>query len=60
MIIPSIDIQGGQVVQLVGGKDLAIEAGDPAPWADRFRIAGEVIGADPARLTVGGAGGDQF
>ena len=28
MIVPSIDIQGGQAVQLVGGKELAIERGD--------------------------------
>ncbi|TNE91708.1 MAG: histidinol dehydrogenase [Deltaproteobacteria bacterium] len=46
MIVPSIDIQGGQAVQLVGGKDLAIEAGDPLAWADRFGIVGEVAVVD--------------
>ena len=30
MIIPSIDLQGGQAVQLVGGRDRALDAGDPA------------------------------
>ena len=29
MIIPSIDIQGGQAVQLVQGRRLAVEGGDP-------------------------------
>ncbi|MCO4747198.1 MAG: histidinol dehydrogenase [Proteobacteria bacterium] len=46
MIIPSIDIQGGQAVQLVGGKDLAIEAGDPLAWARRFGAVGEVAVVD--------------
>ena len=36
MIIPSIDISGGQAVQLVGGETLAIEAGDPLPILERF------------------------
>lgn len=51
MIIPSIDLQGGQTVQLVGGEDLEIEAGDPIPIAKRFRLAGEiaVIDLDAAR-----------
>ena len=31
MIIPSIDISGGQAVQLLGGETLALEAGDPFP-----------------------------
>ena len=46
MIIPSIDIQGGQAVQLVGGAELAIEAGDPLAWADRFGLVGEVAVVD--------------
>ena len=51
MIIPSIDLQGGQTVQLVGGEDLEIEAGDPIPIARKFRLAGEiaVIDLDAAR-----------
>jgi len=46
MIIPSIDLQGGQAVQLVGGKRLAIEAGDPRPIARRFGRVGEVAVID--------------
>lgn len=46
MIVPAIDIQGGQAVQLVGGKDLAIEAGDPASWAERFGCLGDVAVVD--------------
>ena len=36
MLIPSIDLQGGHVVQLVQGEKLAIEAADPEPWIARF------------------------
>lgn len=36
MLIPSIDLQDGKVVQLVQGERLAIEAPDPAPWIARF------------------------
>jgi phosphoribosylformimino-5-aminoimidazole carboxamide ribotide isomerase len=36
MLIPSIDLQGGHVVQLVQGEKLAIEAPDPEPWITRF------------------------
>ena len=36
MLIPSIDLQGGHVVQLVQGERLAIEAPDPEPWIVRF------------------------
>ncbi len=46
MIIPSIDIRGGETVQLVGGRDLAIAAGSPEPWLERFAIAGEVAIVD--------------
>lgn len=46
MIVPSIDLQGGQAVQLVGGERLAIEAGDPFPIAERFGIAGELAVID--------------
>lgn len=50
MIIPSIDLQGGQTVQLVGGKELKIQAGDPRPIAKKFALAGEtaVIDLDAA------------
>jgi phosphoribosyl-ATP pyrophosphohydrolase len=51
MIVPSIDISGGQAVQLVGGESLAIEAGDPIPLLDRLGLVGEVavIDIDAAR-----------
>lgn len=53
MIVPSIDLQGGQTVQLVGGAEKAIDAGDPLPIAQRFSIAGEiaVIDLDAAMRT---------
>ena len=46
MIIPSIDLMGGQAVQLVGGKEMAIEAGDPRPIAEKFRLAGDIAVID--------------
>ena len=51
MIIPSIDISGGQAVQLLGGETLALEAGDPFPLMERFSVVGEVavIDIDAAR-----------
>jgi phosphoribosylformimino-5-aminoimidazole carboxamide ribotide isomerase len=36
VLIPSIDLQGGRIVQLVQGEKLAIEASDPEPWIARF------------------------
>ena len=36
MLIPSIDLQGGRIVQLVQGERLAIEANDPEPWIAKF------------------------
>jgi phosphoribosylformimino-5-aminoimidazole carboxamide ribotide isomerase len=36
MLIPSIDLQDGHVVQLVQGERLAIEAPDPEPWILKF------------------------
>src|SRR5687768_1171656 len=36
MLIPSIDLQGGRIVQLVQGETLAIEAPDPEPWIQKF------------------------
>lgn len=46
MIIPSIDLMGGRTVQLIGGKEFALEAGDPAPIAERFAVAGEIAVVD--------------
>ncbi len=42
MIIPAIDLMAGQTVQLVGGRETAIEAGDPRPLLERFRLASPV------------------
>ncbi|MBN1770863.1 MAG: phosphoribosyl-ATP diphosphatase [Deltaproteobacteria bacterium] len=51
MIVPSIDLQAGRAVQLVGGERQALDAGDPLPIAERFAVAGElaVIDLDAAR-----------
>jgi phosphoribosyl-ATP pyrophosphohydrolase len=46
MIVPSIDIQDGKAVQLVGGRDRALEAGDPREVARRFSVAGELAVID--------------
>ncbi|MEZ4442806.1 MAG: phosphoribosyl-ATP diphosphatase [Polyangiaceae bacterium] len=46
MIVPSIDVMGGETVQLVGGKEHALSAGDPAPLAARFGRVGEVAVVD--------------
>jgi phosphoribosylformimino-5-aminoimidazole carboxamide ribotide isomerase len=37
MLIPSIDLQGGRIVQLVQGERLAVETGDIDAWIERFR-----------------------
>ncbi len=42
MILPSIDLRGGNAVQLIGGKELALDAGDPFAVAERFAVAGEL------------------
>lgn len=36
MLIPSIDLQDGRIVQLVQGERLALEAPDPELWIARF------------------------
>ena len=37
MLIPSIDLKGGQVVQLVQGERPALATDDIDAWVDRFR-----------------------
>jgi phosphoribosylformimino-5-aminoimidazole carboxamide ribotide isomerase len=37
MLIPSIDLQGGRIVQLIQGEKLAIESDDVDGWIERFR-----------------------
>jgi phosphoribosyl-ATP pyrophosphohydrolase/phosphoribosyl-AMP cyclohydrolase len=46
MIVPSIDLMGGHAVQLVGGKELELDAGDPRPLATTFGRVGEVAVVD--------------
>jgi phosphoribosyl-ATP pyrophosphohydrolase/phosphoribosyl-AMP cyclohydrolase len=46
VIVPSIDLMDGQTVQLVGGKTKVLEAGDPRPIAEKFRLAGEIAVID--------------
>lgn len=46
MIIPSIDLMGGSTVQLVGGREKALDAGGPRPILDQFSLAGEVAVID--------------
>lgn len=46
MIVPSIDLMGGQTVQLVGGREKALDAGDPMPIAQRFARVGEIAVVD--------------
>jgi phosphoribosyl-ATP pyrophosphohydrolase len=46
VIIPSIDIMNGQTVQLVGGRDKALEAGDPMVMAEQLAVAGDLAVID--------------
>jgi phosphoribosyl-ATP pyrophosphohydrolase len=46
MIVPSIDLQGGHAVQLIGGETKALDAGDPRPLARRFGLVGEIAVVD--------------
>lgn len=46
MIIPSIDIVAGRAVQLVGGEEPALDAGDPRVVMDRFCMVAEVAVVD--------------
>jgi len=45
-MVPSIDLMDGRAVQLVGGEERAVDAGDPRPLAERFGRAGEVAVID--------------
>ncbi len=46
MIVPSIDLMNGNAVQLVGGEEMAIDAGDPRPIAEKFGRVGEIAVID--------------
>jgi phosphoribosylformimino-5-aminoimidazole carboxamide ribotide isomerase len=51
MLIPSIDLQGGRIVQLVQGERLAIASTDIDEWVDRFKEFArvQVIDLDAAK-----------
>ncbi|HSA80430.1 MAG TPA: phosphoribosyl-ATP diphosphatase [Geminicoccaceae bacterium] len=46
MIVPSIDLEAGHAVQLIGGADKALDAGDPRPLATRYGRVGEIAVVD--------------
>jgi len=46
MIVPSIDIMDGRAVQLVGGREKVLDAGDPLAVAERFAVVGELAVID--------------
>jgi phosphoribosyl-ATP pyrophosphohydrolase len=46
MIVPSIDLQDGHAVQLVGGETKALDAGDPRPLASQYGLVGEIAVVD--------------
>ena len=58
MIIPSIDIQEGRTVQLIGGKELAIDSGDPRPLAEKFGRVGEIAVIDLCAAKSTGSNAD--
>lgn len=59
MIVPSIDLMDGQTVQLVGGKEKALDAGDPIPIAKRFALAGDVAVID-LNAAIGNGGNAEL
>lgn len=46
MIVPSIDLMNAEAVQLIGGKEEALNAGDPRPIAKNFGLAGDIAVID--------------
>ena len=46
MIVPSIDLMDGRAVQLVGGREKALDGGDPLEVAARFAVAGDLAVID--------------
>jgi phosphoribosyl-AMP cyclohydrolase / phosphoribosyl-ATP pyrophosphohydrolase len=46
MIVPSIDLQDGHAVQLIGGATKELDAGDPRPIARQFGRVGEIAVVD--------------
>ena len=60
MLIPSIDIANGQTVQLIGGKEKALDAGDPIPLAQKFGRLGEVAVIDLDAAIHGKSNSEQI
>lgn len=46
MIVPSIDLMNNHAVQLIGGREKAIDAGDPLAVAAKFSVVGELAVID--------------
>jgi phosphoribosyl-AMP cyclohydrolase / phosphoribosyl-ATP pyrophosphohydrolase len=46
MIVPSIDLQDGHAVQLIGGETKVLDAGDPRPIARQYGRVGEIAVVD--------------
>ncbi|HHN73986.1 MAG TPA: phosphoribosyl-ATP diphosphatase [Acidobacteria bacterium] len=46
MLIASIDIQNARAVQLVGGREKVLDAGDPLAVAERLAVVGELAVID--------------
>ncbi len=46
MIVPSIDLMDGHAVQLVGGREKVLDAGDPLAVAEKFAVVGELAVID--------------
>lgn len=53
MLIPSIDLKSGRIVQLVQGEKLAVESNDVEGWIAKFRgfTAVQLIDLDAAKAT---------
>ena len=60
MIVPSIDISGGTTVQLVGGEEQALDAGDPREVLEQLSIVGEVAVVDIDAARGEGDNSDQI
>jgi phosphoribosyl-AMP cyclohydrolase / phosphoribosyl-ATP pyrophosphohydrolase len=46
VIVPSIDLEAGHAVQLIGGAEKALDAGDPRPLARHYGRVGEIAVVD--------------
>jgi phosphoribosyl-ATP pyrophosphohydrolase len=60
MIIPSIDLQDGNAVQLIGGEEKALDAGDPLPLATLYGRVGEIAVIDLDKALGKGDNGETI